>query len=75
LFVITLNLIFILIELGCTLFPYLGFLTRCEFYLDRFLMGQPLHQLELLKICVVFCVLNLCDVYIPYLNVHLNVKL
>jgi hypothetical protein len=39
--------LYILIELGCTLFYSLGFLTRCEFYLDRFLTRQPLHQLKL----------------------------
>ena len=39
------------------LFFYLGFLTRCEFYLDRFLMKQPLHQLDLF---VMFVSLFLC---------------
>jgi hypothetical protein len=36
------------------LFSYLGFLTRCEFYLDRFLTRQSLHQLKLNNVlCVV----------------------
>jgi hypothetical protein len=36
------------------LFSYLGFITRCEFYLDRFLMRQPLHHLKLNNVlCVV----------------------
>jgi hypothetical protein len=37
------------------LFSYLGFLTRCEFYLDRFLTRQPLHQLKIINICSVNC--------------------
>jgi hypothetical protein len=41
------------------LFSYLGFLTRCEFYLDRFLTRQPLHQLKLNN---VLCVVIVCNV-------------
>jgi hypothetical protein len=36
------------------LFSYLGFLMRCEFYLNRFLTRQPLHQLKFNNVlCVV----------------------
>jgi hypothetical protein len=31
------------------LFSYLWFLAMCEFYLDRFLTRQPLHQLKLIN--------------------------
>jgi hypothetical protein len=40
------------------LFSYLGFLTRCEFYLDRFLTRQPLHQLKLNNVLCVVIVLD-----------------
>jgi hypothetical protein len=44
-------------------FFYLGFLTRCEFYLDRFLTRQPLHQLKIINMCSINCD---CDDLIYY---------
>jgi hypothetical protein len=43
------------------LFSYLGFLTRCEFYLDRFLTRQPLHQFKIINMCYVNCDDLICD--------------
>jgi hypothetical protein len=45
-------------------FSYLGFLRRCEFYLDRFLMRQPLHQLKLEDMHVVYFSVCLTELWL-----------